>query len=152
MMNGVATSIRFLQQNIHERKNFAKKFSIDIIPEPRSFKYYNYLGYFWLACRTIFSLLPFCCRYRDIYNLRKIYRSKRSLQGYIWLQYYFLDHDKGNVTTLKAENHSNIYIFKTFWETLKKHNDPLLYDVLYNIAGSHGREEIYDGMKSNVIH
>ena len=62
MMNGVATSIRFLQQNIHERKNFAKNFSIDIIPEPRSFKYYNYLGYFWLACRTIFSLLPFCCR------------------------------------------------------------------------------------------
>ena len=41
MINDVAISIRFLQQNIHERKDFVAKFSIHIIPEPRPFKYYN---------------------------------------------------------------------------------------------------------------
>ena len=38
MINGVTTSIRFLQQNIHKRKDFPAKFSILIIPEPRAFK------------------------------------------------------------------------------------------------------------------
>ena len=40
----MTASIRFLQPNIHERKDFAAKFSIHIIPEP--FKYYNYFDFF----------------------------------------------------------------------------------------------------------
>ena len=47
MINGVTTSIRFLQQNIHKRKDFPAKFSILIIPEPRVFKYYNYFNFFY---------------------------------------------------------------------------------------------------------
>ena len=35
---------------------------------------------------------------------------------------------------------------------LKKCNYPLLFDVLYKIVGSQDIEEIYSGMKSNVIH
>ena len=46
MINGVTTSITFLQQNIHERKYFAAKFLIHIIPEPRAFKYCNYFDFF----------------------------------------------------------------------------------------------------------
>ena len=46
LINDVTTSIRFLQQNIHERKDFAAKFSIHIIPEPRPLKYYNYFDIF----------------------------------------------------------------------------------------------------------
>ena len=44
LINDVTASIRFLQPNIHERKDFAAKFSIHIIPEP--FKYYNYFDIF----------------------------------------------------------------------------------------------------------
>ena len=46
MINGVTTSISFLQQNIHERKDFVAKFSIHIILELRPFKYYNYFNFF----------------------------------------------------------------------------------------------------------
>ena len=46
MINGVTTSITFLQQNIHKRKDFAVKFSIHIIPESKPFKYYNYFNIF----------------------------------------------------------------------------------------------------------
>ena len=46
MINGVTTSIRFLQQNIHKRKDFSFIFLIHIIPEPKPFKYYNYFNIF----------------------------------------------------------------------------------------------------------
>ena len=79
----------------------------------------------------------------------KNYRPKRTLQEY---NSYFLVHDNSYVTTLKPWNHLNICIRKTFGEILKKHNDALLFDVLYKIARSHNREDIYSAMKSNVIH
>ena len=46
IINGVTTSIRFLQQNIHKRKDFSFIFLIHIIPEPKPFKYYNYFNIF----------------------------------------------------------------------------------------------------------
>ena len=46
LINDVTTSIRVLQQYINERKDFAARFLIHIIPEPRPFKYYNYFDFF----------------------------------------------------------------------------------------------------------
>ena len=40
LANNVTSSIRFFQESIHEEKDFASKFCIHIIPEPRPFKYY----------------------------------------------------------------------------------------------------------------
>ena len=42
----VTASIRFFQDNIYERNDFAAKFSIHIFPDPRPFKYYNYFDFF----------------------------------------------------------------------------------------------------------
>ena len=42
LINNVTTSIRFFQDIIHEKKDFALRFCIHIIPEPRPFKHYNY--------------------------------------------------------------------------------------------------------------
>ena len=47
LINDVTTSIRVLQQYINERKDFAARFLIHIIPEPRPFKYYNYFDFFY---------------------------------------------------------------------------------------------------------
>lgn len=47
LINNVTTQLRFFQENLQERKDFAAKFSIHIIPEPRSFKYYNYFDFFY---------------------------------------------------------------------------------------------------------
>ena len=41
----VTASIRFFQDHIYKRNDFAAKFSIHIFPDPRPFKYYNYFGF-----------------------------------------------------------------------------------------------------------
>ena len=46
LINNVTTSVRFFQDNIHERNDFAAKFSIYTFPDPRPFKYYNYFDFF----------------------------------------------------------------------------------------------------------
>ena len=46
LINNVIISIRFFQDNIHERNDFAAKFSIHTFPDPRLFKYYNYFDFF----------------------------------------------------------------------------------------------------------
>ena len=65
---------------------------------------------------------------------------------------YFLVHENSYVTTLKTENHLNIYITKTFGTILKKGNDPVLFDTLLTVLGTNDRERIYSGMKNDVLH
>ena len=46
LINNVTSSIKFFQESIPEEKDFASKFCIHIIVEPRLHKYYNYFDFF----------------------------------------------------------------------------------------------------------
>ena len=69
-----------------------------------------------------------------------------------WTTEHIFLYMRNGVTTLKTENHLNIFITETFEEILKKDNDPALFDTLLTVLYIKDRETIYNGMKSNVIH
>ena len=123
LINHMTTSKRFLQQNIHKRKDSAAKFSVHIIPEPRPFKYYNYFDFF--------DFFEFYQIHKDTLGLHvgRVFHSYLSAADTeIFTTYekftdpngryksisdynlYVLVHNNDYVTTLKQRNHLNIYI------------------------------------------
>ena len=168
LINNVTTCIRFYQKNIHEKKKFASKYSIYVIPEPRPYKYYNYFDFFYF-----FYFFEFCQRHKseyaldvgrafctylsetdtEVFTTLKIFFNPNNIyKGVMDYRVYFLVHENSYVTTLKIENHLNIYISKTFGTILKKGNDPVLFDTLLTFLGTNDRARIYSGMKNDVLH
>ena len=46
LLNGVTEKLTFFQRKTHEKLNFASKFVIHVIPDPRLFRYYRYFDFF----------------------------------------------------------------------------------------------------------
>ena len=161
-VNNVTTSIRFFQDNIHER-TIAAKFSIHIFPDPRPFKYYNYFdfsdffdcyqakkadytldvgrafhGYLSQADTEIFTVFE------------KFTDESGKYKGVVNYRVYFLVHGNEYITTLRTENHLNIYITKTFSVVLKRDNKETFFGEIITITNTYNREKIYNGIKFNV--
>ena len=63
---------------------------------------------------------------------------------------YFIVNPDERITTLDTRNQLNVYIPKTFGNTLKKDNDSTLFDVLLLIKSRDLKKVIYRGMNDNV--
>lgn len=104
------------------KKDFAAKFSIPIIPEPRCFKYYNYFDFidffeFHQIYKASFALgvprayLHSYLSKPDIEIFTNFEKCKDLNGSYEYVfnyRVYFLVHENGHITSLKTENKLNM--------------------------------------------
>ena len=136
LINNVTTSIRFFQDITHEKKDFSSRFCIHIVPEPRSFKHYNYFDFFYFfefyqihkqtyALTTGNAFHAFLTENEtEIFKTFKKYSDINGpYKGIFDYRVYFLVHKNGQINTLKSPTRLNVYIPETFGKNLKRDND-----------------------------
>ena len=163
LINNVTTSIRFFQDIIHEKKDFASRFCIHIIPEPRPFKHYNYFNFFdffefYQIHKQTYALnignafhVFLTENETEIFTTFEKYNDINGpYKGVFDYRVYFLVHKNGQINTLKSPTRLNVYIPETFGKVLKRDNDKILFDVLVKHEQTYDRETIFTGMRENV--
>ena len=138
LLNGVIEKLTFFQRKIHEKLNFASKFVIHVIPDPRLFRYYRYFDFF--------CFFEFYQKHKTSFNLdvgRSFYMHLAENDTEIFTTFekftdsngkyagsqgynkgiYFMVLDTGNI---KLPVHLNTYIPKTFGRVLEKQDSLIL--------------------------
>ena len=163
LVYNVITSIRFFQDNIYERNDFAAKFPIHIFPDSRPFKYYNYFDFFDFfefdqAKKTDYTLDVGRAFHgylsqtdaKLFTTFEKFTDKNGKYKGVVDYRVYFLVHENEYITTLHTDNRLNIYISKTFSGVFKRDNEETFFEEIITITYTYNREQIYSGMKFNV--
>ena len=153
------------QTSVHNQKDFESKFCIQIIEDPRPFKYYSYFDYF--------NFFEFYQIHKTNYNLdvgvafhdylaknntemftvfKKFTDPNGKYKGAFDHTIYFLVQKTGHVIILRTDQNLLVCIPKTFVDVFKKDNDKVIFDLLITTLAVQDRETIYNGMKSNVVH
>ena len=132
LINNVTSIIRFFQESIHKQKDFASKFCIHIILEPRPFKYYTYFDFFGffefyqihkisysLYVGRVFHTYLSAADTEIFTTFSKFTDPSRKYKRVFDHRVYFLVHDElGQITTIHSDKAPNIYLCKTFGEVL----------------------------------
>ena len=155
LINNVTTSIRFFQDIIHENKDFASRFCIHIIPEPRPFKHYNYFDFFdffefYQIHKQTYALNignafhAFLTENEtEIFTTFEKYNDiNGSYKDVLDYRVYFLVHKNGQINTLKSLTCLNSYIPETFGK--------VIFNVLAKHEETYDRETIFTGMSENA--